>query len=88
MNAETTDEFEIGVDFGIDGSYKLNSNVPLQVRLISLEKDFSGTLRVQYHMNYKNDIALEKSVNLSKGEEGVVNYTLVNIPENITSFKS
>lgn len=87
VNAEGEDDFDIDVDFGIDGIYRLNGNIPIKVRIKSLEDDFEGKLRVQYHFDHNSDVALDKEISLTKGEDITLDYVMNNIRDYMHMFK-
>lgn len=77
----STDDFDIKVECGLNGNFKLGASLPVVVHITSKKKDFEGTVRIVIpgDMDYgTGSVAFEKSVMLSEGQQKAVAMSVSN----------
>lgn len=77
----TTDDFEIRVECGLNGSYKYGASIPVTVYITSKNEDFEGIARMVVPGDWEagtNPTAYEKDIMLPEGEQKVVTMSVYN----------
>lgn len=88
IKADVKDEsFEIKISYGIDGKFKANKYIPVQVEVTSKQEDFVGEVEIRTDTNEvgKYD-AFIKSISVNKGKSEKVTIPII-VPENSAKIK-